>query len=168
MQTTIASFLLLVVTGQEPSSDSDVVARVTCTEIAFSQSAERRDRDGFAEFLHPDARFVSSEVSRGPAAILVAWSRYFDPDGPSIRWRPEHVEVNEEGTLALSRGVYRTVQMDDNGERQEVWGRFISVWRRGDDGRWLIQFDTGADHGMTPSDDERRTLETETQCDEVG
>jgi len=112
---------------------------------------------------------VSSEVSRGPSAILATWSRYFEPDGPNIRWRPEHVEVNEEGSLALSRGVYRTVRMDDNGERQEVWGRFMSVWRRGGDGRWLGQLDTGAEHGMTPSDDARRILEAGTHCDgEIG
>ena len=144
---------------------STLVEEVTCTEIAFSQSAERRDLEAFEAFLHPDARFVSGGVHRGPRAIVDAWSVFFEPGGVSIRWRPEHVEVSEDGALALSRGPFRTVRVGPDGKRHEEWGRFISVWRRGEDGRWRVQFDTGADRGMTPSEEVRRILEAESTCE---
>lgn len=155
---------LVMTTIQGSSSVSDVVAKVTCAEIAFSQSVERRDREAFASFLHPDARFISGRVSRGADAVAEAWSGYFKPDGPRIRWRPEIVEVNEEGTIALSRGPYRIVEIDANGQRNERWGSFISVWVLGNDGRWRVHFDTGANHGMTPSHEIRQLLEADSSC----
>ena len=145
----------------------DAEHEVRCTEIAFSQSVENRDRAGFVAFLHPDARFITGRVARGPEEIAESWSGYFVPDGATIRWRPETVEVNAEGTLALSRGPYRMTQSGEDGSRSERWGSFISIWRRADDGVWHIQFDTGADHGMRPTERMREILAAEPSCGDV-
>jgi hypothetical protein len=51
-----------------------------------------------------------------------------------------------------------------NGERIESWGTFISTWRLGSDGKGKILFDTGANVGMTPGDNDQDVLEREPEC----
>jgi ketosteroid isomerase-like protein len=94
---------------------ADLDHDVRCREISFSQSAEVRDIQAFRSFIDADARFVSNEVLRGGDAIAEAWAVFFTEPGPTIRWRPEVVEVLENGTLALSRGPYRVVSQDTDG-----------------------------------------------------
>jgi len=137
---------------------------VRCAEIAFSNAVEARDVDAFAALVEEEARFVSRVTSRGRDEIVQAWRVFLDPGGPSIRWRPAVVEVHPDGTLALSRGPYRVSSSDEDGESAERWGHFISTWRRGDDGRWRVVFDSGGDDGMTPTAEERTLLDAPDEC----
>ena len=125
------------------ATDEEATSDVRCTEIAFSQSIEQRDRDKFLSFLDPDARFVGQSVLSGSEAIAEAWSVFLAVDGPEIIWRPQFTEVLESGDLALSRGPYRLRSRDEEGQVKEQWGTFNSVWRKSAEGRWLIIFDAG-------------------------
>ena len=139
---------------------ADVEDDVRCREISFSLAAEQRDAGAFAAFLDPDARFVGSSAIRGVEQIVTAWSPFFAEDGPSIRWRPQFVEVLEDGTLALTRGPYHMVSMDEDGNRVDNWGTFNSVWRLQNDGQWHIVFDSGSPSSGPPTDEQRDILES--------
>jgi len=153
------TIVALAMATAQPSF-TGAAATVACTESRFSDAAESRDRESFATFLHADARFVAATVSRGPSEVLESWAGFFEPSGPSIRWRSETVEVTEDGALALSRGPFRVVSTDADGVRRERWGSFISTWRRGEDGDWRVQFDTGAQDVAEPTDALRKVLES--------
>jgi ketosteroid isomerase-like protein len=146
------------------AAETRATQEVICAETAFSRAAEYRDKALFLSFVDPDARFVSGQVARGRAEVGETWAIFFETDGPQIRWRPRVVAVSSDGRLALSRGPYRTVSTDVNGERIESWGTFISTWRLGADGKWKVLFDTGANVGMTPGDDDRSVLDGEPEC----
>ncbi len=139
---------------------------VVCAETGFSRAAEARDRDRFLSFVDPDARFVAGRVSRGRAEIGAAWAAVLAPGGPAMRWRPAVVEVSADGRLALSRGPYRAISTDSDGNRVVTWGYFNSTWRKNADGRWLVVFDSGGDAGMTPSAEDIAALESEPDCSE--
>ena len=158
----IADFLLVM--AAVSATDASAVQEVICAETAFSRAAERRDKALFLSFVDPDARFVSSRISRGRAEVGEAWAIFFEPGGPQMRWRPSVVALSSDGSLAISRGPYRSVTLDADGDRIESWGTFISTWRRSSDGSWQVLFDTGADAGMTPTEDDRSTLENEPEC----
>ena len=115
------------------------------------------------DLIDPDARFISGQRRHGREDIAEGWAVFFAPDGPSIRWRSSVVEVSESGDLALSRGPYRIVQTKD-GQTTETWGRFNSTWRH-DGERWQVLFDAGGDHGMTPTEEERRLIEQPEPCE---
>ena len=138
---------------------------VRCREIGFSKSVEVRDLDKFASFIDPDARFVSTRVDRGRVAITEAWSVFFTAEPPSIKWRPQYIEVLESGDLALSRGPYRIVGRNEEGETTEAWGTFNSVWRLNAEGEWLVIFDAGSAPDETPSQEQRDLLESDAGCD---
>ena len=159
----VATMLLLAVLPMP--SLADLEDEVRCREIGFSQSVEDQDHQRFASFIDPDARFVSSEVDRGRESIAEAWRVFFVGDMPTIKWRPQFVEVLESGDLALSRGPYRIVDTNEQGELTEAWGTFNSVWRRNSDGEWLIVFDAGSPARETPTDQQRMLLESDDGCD---
>lgn len=146
-------------------AQADLVDQVRCREIGFSKSVENQDHELFASFIDPDARFVSGKVDRGWEAIVDAWAVFFTNELPSIKWRPQFVEVLESGNLALSRGPYRIIDKDDQGEMTEGWGTFNSVWRRDSEGEWLVVFDAGSFPDETPTDEQRALLESDAGCD---
>ncbi len=142
----------------------DPADEVRCREIGFSRSVEIQDHDRFASFIDPDARFVGNKVDRSREAIAEAWAVFFTGDLPSIKWRPQFVEVLESGDLALSRGPYRIIDKNDQGETTEAWGTYNSVWRLNAEGEWLIVFDAGSFPDETPSDEQRKLLESDAGC----
>ena len=137
---------------------------VRCREIGFSLAAEARDADRFAAFIDPDARFVSSRVMRGPVDIAEAWGPFFADGGPAIKWRPQFVEVLEDGSLALTRGPYRLRLTEEDGSTSERWGTFNSVWRKQSDGGWKVVFDAGSPSAEPPADDVGALLDAEHGC----
>jgi len=143
---------------------ADLADEVRCREIGFSVSAETQNAESFASFIDSDARFVVSSVAHGPAAIAEAWGAFFADSGPSIKWRPQFVEVLEDGTLALTRGPYRMITEDENGEKTEHWGTFNSVWRLQPDGEWKVVFDAGNTAAEPPADEIQALLDHEDTC----
>ncbi len=143
---------------------ADVTHDVRCREIGFSEAAEARDAESFSSFIDPDARFVGSLVTTGPDAITEAWGPFFAEDGPTIRWRPQFVEVLEEGQLALTRGPYRMVATDPEGKEMEQWGTFNSVWRLHDSGEWKVVFDAGSPAAAAPPEEIQAFLYQEDSC----
>ena len=145
---------------------ADAADDVRCREIGFSKAAEARDAERFASFIDEDARFVGLSAIRGPADIAEAWTPYLTEGGPEIKWRPQFVEVLEDGKLALSRGPYRLIMADEDGIRTEHWGTFNSVWRQKADGSWKVVFDAGSSPIETPTDEVKALLDQDDGCPE--
>ena len=156
---------LLTLAGMVMPALADLETDVRCREIGFSKSVESLDIDLFASFIDPDARFVGGNVMRGPEAISAAWSVFFDAGGPSIVWRPKYVEVLEDGKLALTRGPYRMVTRDEDGNETEQWGTFNSVWRLNADGEWRVVFDAGGALPEPPPAEDQALLDAPDNCD---
>lgn len=156
----IAGLLLSGTAVPEPVvNDETLVEQVRCVEIAFAESVANGDVDAFARLVHADARFAGSGVMRGRDEILRAWAVFFEHDGPAITWRPEVVEVLEQGTLALSRGPYRVQAADADGNVSEEWGTYNSVWQKQADGAWQIIFDAGSPAAEPPPPATRALIE---------
>ncbi len=147
---------------------ADATDDVRCYEIRFSQSVETQNAELFESLVDTDARFVSGSgsVSRGPKAVATAWSIFFTADGPSIKWRPQIVEVLQDGALALSRGPYKLITKDEKGTESEHWGTFNSIWRLQDDGSWKVVFDAGSPAATAPPEEIQVLLDQSDTCSE--
>jgi hypothetical protein len=110
---------------------ADLADDVRCREIGFSKSIEARDMDLFRSFLD---------------------------EGPTLKWRPQIVEVLKDGKLALSRGPYKYTQKNEDGEDVDYWGTFNSIWRLQDDGSWKVVFDAGSP-AAEPTDEQRALID---------
>jgi ketosteroid isomerase-like protein len=113
----------------------DAAREVREAETAFAGAFAARDAAKFASFLAADAVFLSPpSVMRGPAEVMARWSKYLEPKVAPFRWSPEHVSVNDAGTIGFSTGPV----FGPKGNQIAV---FTSVWIRQKDGRWKVQFD---------------------------
>lgn len=158
------SLLFITLVFLPISAFADVENDVRCREIAFSQSVEHQDATAFVSFVDADARFVGGSVQRGSAAIVQAWSIFFGDGAPKITWRPQFVEVLEDGTLALTRGPFRLITTDEDGTSTEHWGTFNSIWRKQQDDEWKIIFDAGNDAPGPPPAEVQALLTREIDC----
>jgi cyclase len=114
-----------------------LAADVRAAETAFARTMATRDHAAFTAMLADEAVFFGSQrILRGRSAVSEGWRPFFDGHQAPFAWAPERIEVLDSGTLALSSGPV----FDPGGART---GTFNSVWRRGDDGRWRIVFDSG-------------------------
>ncbi len=154
--------MFLLLTGA--SAPADLATEVRCREIAFSRAAEKRDLVAFISFLDDDARFVGDSVLHGPEQIAAGWQVFFTDDGPSLKWRPQFVEVLGSGDLALTRGPYWLKSKTADGQPVEQWGTFNSVWRKDDAGEWRIVFDAGSPATKSPDEQARALFENENDC----
>ena len=157
--------LEILLTAALATIENDPVREaVLCAEVGFSRSVENLDFEAFLNYLDPEVRFVTGNISRGPEEVGQGWASFFQPDGSKIRWRPAIVEVVANGTLAISRGPYRQTSISDDGKVNEAWGTFNSTWRLNAEGEWKVLFDAGGDHGMTPTPEEIEVLNGEPDC----
>lgn len=139
----LASAWLLVITATgcaaTPPAPDLAAAReqVAATERAFAATMARRDLEGFASFLAPEAVFFAGPTPlRGKDAVVQAWARFYEGPEAPFSWEPDVVEVLDSGNLALSSGPVRN-------PKGELVGRFNSIWRREAPGTWRIVFDKG-------------------------
>ena len=144
---------------------ADPADEVRCREIGFSMAAENQDIDLFRSFIDSDARFVGNVVTKGIDEIVAAWQPFFTEDGPAIKWRPQFVEVRDDGTLALTRGPYRMTSKDADGNPVEYWGTFNSVWQKNSDGEWQVIFDAGNNAETPPDPETQALLEADDNCE---
>jgi len=129
---------VLAVMVTAPISADSLESTVRARELAFAQTMADRDLAGFAEFVSDEAIFFSGNTpTTGRAAVVEAWTPFFEGPEPPFSWAPDMVVVLESGDLALSSGpVLRP--------SSEQAGRFNSVWRLEADGEWRVVFDKGS------------------------
>lgn len=129
---------VLAVMVTAPISADSLESTVRARELAFAQTMADRDLAGFAEFVSDEAIFFSGNTpTTGRAAVVEAWTPFFEGPEPPFSWAPDVVVVLESGDLALSSGPV----LRPSGEQA---GRFNSVWRLEADGEWRVVFDKGS------------------------
>jgi ketosteroid isomerase-like protein len=159
-----ASLILIGILVCSAPAIADVTNDVRCAEIGFSRSVETQNIALFESFIDADARFVGGSVHRGVAEVAAAWAVFFTDDAPQMKWRPQIVEVLDDGMLALSRGPYRMIVTGPDGVSSERWGTFNSVWRKQDDGSWKVVFDAGNEAAEAPDEETQSLLDEEVDC----
>lgn len=83
------------------------------------------------------------ELIRGAPGTAALMGPFFGDTLNRLRWAPEHAEVSADGSLGFTIGASRTIRVVDGQERVLERGRYLTVWRRQPDGRWLVAADVG-------------------------
>src|SRR4029453_11734720 len=92
-------------TTLEPVDRQALEQQVADTERAFAKTMADRDHEAFTRFLADETIFFSGPTPlRGKAAVAAYWKRFYEKPQAPFSWKPDHVEVLDSGTLALSTG----------------------------------------------------------------
>ena len=112
------------------------------TDAEFARYArEHGAANAFDRFLTDDAIELPAEtdVVTGRPAI-VDRLRALD-DGWVLDWTPVHAEASTDGSLGFTWGRWALYRAATPGSRST--GKYLTVWRRGQDGRWRAVADIG-------------------------
>lgn len=141
----LAALVLLVVPHAGRAADSastpkrDLASEVRDSERAFAKTMADRDLASFGGYVAEEGVFFGGKGPlRGRAAVVQAWTRFFEGKEAPFSWEPETVEVLPSGNLALTSGPVR----DPKGT---LISTFSTIWRLEPDGRWRVVFDRGCE-----------------------
>ncbi|MGE3929403.1 MAG: DUF4440 domain-containing protein [Hyphomonadaceae bacterium] len=134
---------------------SDLAGSQTEEELAAAAIEEvlQADRDfaamaaaegvpaAFERYAAIDAIMLRSEgePTAGREAIAGRFATW--PEGAQLEWTPRHARVSTRGDMAWTWGD--SVYVAPDGARDA--GRYISVWKRDDEGAWRFAFDAGVE-----------------------
>lgn len=111
---------------------------------AFCQETAARGREGWVSFLHPQA--VIFPAGRPAISGLDSIRAYYDEtefDPSQLKWEPVKAEMAASGDLGFTHGHWEKPGKDKKGKEAIYRGKYLTVWRRDNAGRWKVIADIG-------------------------
>ncbi len=114
-------------------------------EKNFCDAAYHDGAIGWARYFSETGVMLSASSNpiSGPEAIEAEMRDAFATKDFKLVWRPLHIDVSPDGTLGYTYGTYLRTWTDTSGNPVEATGKYMTVWKRQEDGRWLIEADIG-------------------------
>lgn len=110
----------------------------------FARATAERGVEGWVEFFAPEGfMFTGPDRVVGPAAIRRVMEPFLSDPTLDFTWSPESAWMDDDGELGYTIGRYERRTTRD-GEVNVATGWYLTVWRRQQDGRWLVEADIGS------------------------
>lgn len=112
-------------------------------EADFSKlCGEKGIVESFLYYLSDDATIfpVNGNATTGREAIRAQLSR---GGKGQLSWRATRAEVSRSGDLGYTFGTYEFKTVGENGKPEIHYGKYVSIWKKGADGRWKVVVDIG-------------------------
>lgn len=133
-----STFLVMALTFvRAANADSDLDSVIEADRAFASASVERGQRSAFEQFLARDAI-----VFRPGAVNGQEWLSGHEPATGRLEWQPVAAAISCDSRMAVTSGPWTYADMDG---RQTAAGYYLSLWRRDENGDWLIVLDHGID-----------------------
>lgn len=123
------------------SAAQDAATGIAETSERFEAAYNGGDAAALAELYTEDAALLPPGAARvdGREEIAALWQGYMDA---GVRdFDLETVEVEDHGESASEVGTFSLTVPDGEGGRAGGQGKYIVLWRRGDDGVWRLHRD---------------------------
>ncbi len=136
-----AVMLLLFATsalGTDQKSGSDLLFRL---EAEFAQAVAEHGHAAFVSYFAEDGVELDDGggiTTRDQIAKQPAW-----PEGTSLSWTPVRGDMAASGDLGYTYGNYIFKSKNKDGKIVSSYGKYISVWKKQNDGSWKVAVDMG-------------------------
>jgi ketosteroid isomerase-like protein len=151
MKTSLACLLvaLCLCSTQLRAADATETFKTELREVERAFEAMASEKGIEAAFVHyaaDDAVFfdVDPQKLRGPAALSARRAQWASI--VALKWTPVGVEVAGTGDLGYTWGTGEMHIAKEDGTVQIVRCLYVTVWRRGADGKWRFVLDTGSEY----------------------
>jgi ketosteroid isomerase-like protein len=125
--------LAVLLAGSRPAPELETVDR------AWDAAVAARDEAGFLARVAPDSVFAGAALQVGRDAIRERWSRFLNPGGPTLRWKPTDSGMAVSGDLGWTIGDATYAWPEKGVPPSPV--RYVTVWARDPSGRWVAALD---------------------------
>jgi len=117
------------------------------SDRAFARDSAEQGLDGWVSWFSDDAaRFTpGGDVVRGLEAIRERDAPIFADPAVRLVWEPTDGGLFDDGDHGFTAGRYEVIRFRDGSSSETISrGRYVSIWRRDDVGRWKVILDTGS------------------------
>ncbi len=140
--------------GPAPVADpSTVREHLLAADRAFAADTYARGLDGWLAHHAPDAvrlqmggTAAAGTVVQGLDAVRAYDAGLFADPSARLVWTPTEGGAFADGATGFTTGRSAMVRLRADGAAPDTLfrGTYVTVWRRGADGRWRVILDTGA------------------------
>jgi ketosteroid isomerase-like protein len=138
----LAVFCLILTACKAPVVD--YAHQIREAESARVKAASAKDLEAFVAFYTDDASILSPNIPilTGRQPIREGLKPMLEDPQFSMNLIPARVEVSKSGDMAFSQGPYKLTFSDIRGNKFEDEGKYLTVWRKFQDGTWKVVEDT--------------------------
>lgn len=113
-------------------------------DTRFAKDVATRGGAAFAAWFADDAVSLSNGKAPILGAIAITRSATWSPKEYQLTWTPTDALMGPSGDMGYTWGHFEGSSKDANGNPVKTSGRYITVWRKGQDGTWKVVLDAGA------------------------
>jgi ketosteroid isomerase-like protein len=142
--TMVALLLLSLPASAQTSQKEAARAALLHTDIEWAElAASGKDVERMLSFWADDAAIYPPREAPvvGKQAIRAYVTESFKIPGFSISWKPVQAVVAAAGDFGYTTGTNAFTFPDAQGHLTTAHGRYVTVWRKAEDGRWRCVVD---------------------------
>lgn len=139
----IAALAIAACTG-EKGSNADPATALRAADAALTEAVTKGDLERIMSFYADDAVLMpmAEETVTGKAAIRDEWKHVLGIPGLQTVSALKQVDVSRSGDMGYSRGIYTSRMVGSDGSIVSEPGKWLTVWKKRDDGNWHIVVET--------------------------
>jgi ketosteroid isomerase-like protein len=136
----LAVFVLLLAASAAAATPEDQIMQA---DRDFNKATQERRAEGWLSYISLDEAAIPDPPTAGKQAIIDRYQKQFANTDFKLTWDPIKAEVFPGGNVGYTTGKYVARFKSKDGKNMESTGRYITVWRKQEDGSWKIVTDTG-------------------------
>ena len=113
-------------------------------DAVIANAVSNKNLDTLISFYAEDASLLPTAEPKveGRDAIKKEWQHTFQIPDFTNKSNLTKIEISDDGTMAYTMGSYLATMQGEDGKQVQEPGKWVTIWRKQRDGRWLIIVDT--------------------------
>jgi len=113
-------------------------------EARFAKDVTERGGAGFASWFADDGVALGNGKPPLVGKVAIERSATWSPKVYQLTWTPTDGMMGPSGDMGYTWGHYEGHSKDANGNPVTTSGRYMTIWRREQDGTWKVVLDAGS------------------------
>lgn len=134
------SSLFLVGVSLWAQKPEDVLLRA---DRDFNKATQEGRLDGWMKFMADDVVLLRAKAVAGREAVRKELEGDWADPNTSLSWEPRQAQMFASGNMGYTSGRW-TYKAVDKGEKLELHGDYLTVWKKQNDGSWKVIWDGGS------------------------
>ena len=113
-------------------------------EADFAKDVAARGGAAFADWFAGDGVALGNGAAPLIGKVAIVKGANWTAKDYQLTWTPTDAMMGPSGDMGYTWGHFEGHSKDANGNPIATSGRYITMWRRGPDGKWKVVLDAGA------------------------
>ena len=110
----------------------------------IQNAVAQKDINSLISFYAEDAYLLptAEPIVKGKFSIKQEWQHIFQIPDFDNKSTLTKIEISKDGSMAYTMGSYLAIMQGEDGNSVQEPGKWVTIWKKHSDGKWLIIMDT--------------------------